>query len=190
VFAMIAFGLLQMVAGHPPVAESAAIGIRAQEQASGLLLVALVLRAFASGCTALTGVGGGQQRGTKLQESQESQAAGTLAIMGTLTIVMFVGITALAQISKVHVGAIPAQLVGAPQDYVQRTVIAQIAGAVFGYSSLGSTPCRPSPPRSWCWPPTPPSTVSRSWPRSFVRTGSCRCSSPGGAIGWCSPTAS
>jgi hypothetical protein len=57
--------------------------------------------------------------------------------MGTLTIVMFVGITALALISKVHVGADSSQLVGAPVGYIQRTVIAQIAGGVFGYSSMG-----------------------------------------------------
>ncbi len=137
VFAMIAFGLLQMFTGHPPVAESAAIGIRAQEQASGLLLVALVLRAFASGCTALTGVEAVSNGVPNFKKPKSRNAASTLAIMGTLTIVMFVGITALALISKVHVGAVPAQLVGAPQGYVQRTVIAQIAGAVFGYSSLG-----------------------------------------------------
>ncbi|MEP7193518.1 MAG: DNA-binding protein, partial [Actinomycetota bacterium] len=64
-------------------------------------------------------------------------AAATLAIMGTLTIVMFVGITALALVSKVHVGVDPSQLVGAPQGYNQKTVIAQIAGAVFGSSSIG-----------------------------------------------------
>jgi amino acid transporter len=121
VFAMIAFGLLQMVAGHPPVAESAAIGIRAQEQASGLLPVALVLRAFASGGTALTGMEAVSNGVPNFKKPKSRNAAATLAIMGTLTIVMFVGITALALISKVHVGALPSQLVGAPQGYVQRT---------------------------------------------------------------------
>jgi len=137
VFAMIAFGLLQMAGGHAPVAESAAIGIRAQQQASGLLLVALVLRAFASGCTALTGVEAVSNGVPSFKKPKSRNAAATLSIMGTLTIVMFVGITALALISKVHVGADPSQLVGAPVGYIQRTVIAQIAGGVFGYSSMG-----------------------------------------------------
>ena len=137
VFALIAFGLLKMAGGHAPVAESAAIGIRAQEQASGLLLVALVLRAFASGCTALTGVEAVSNGVPNFKKPKARNAAATLSIMGTLTIVMFVGITALALISKVHVGADPSQLVGAPVGYSQRTVIAQIAGAVFGYSSMG-----------------------------------------------------
>ncbi len=137
VFAMIALGMLQALSGHSPVAESAAIGIRAQEQVSGLLLVALVLRAFASGCTALTGVEAVSNGVPNFKKPKARNAAATLAIMGTLTILMFVGITALALVSKVHVGADPSQLVGAPAGYSQRTVIAQIAGAVFGSSSIG-----------------------------------------------------
>ena len=57
--------------------------------------------------------------------------------MGGLTIVIFVGITALALITKVHVAADASQLVGAPDGYAQKTVIAQVAGAVFGLDSLG-----------------------------------------------------
>jgi amino acid transporter len=137
VFAMIALGALQMLSGHAPVADSASIGIRAQENASGLLLVALVLRAFASGCTALTGVEAVSNGVPSFKKPKSRNAASTLAIMGALTIVMFVGITALALVSKVHVAADPSQLVGAPPGYTQRTVIAQIAGAVFGNSSIG-----------------------------------------------------
>ena len=137
VFAMLALGLLQMLGGHAPVAESATIGVRAQEQASGLLLLALVLRAFASGCTALTGVEAVSNGVPNFKEPKSRNAAATLAIMGILTIVMFVGITTLALVSNVHVAADPSQLVGAPQGYSQRTVIAQIAGAVFGSSSIG-----------------------------------------------------
>ena len=53
VFAMLALGTFRVVGGNPPVAESARIGVSAEQHASGLLLLALVLRAFASGCTAL-----------------------------------------------------------------------------------------------------------------------------------------
>jgi len=137
VFAMITFGLFQMLGGHAPVAESAAIGLRAQEQVSGLLLVALVLRAFASGCTALTGVEAVSNGVPNFKRPKSRNAAATLAIMGALTIVMFVGITSLALVSDVHVGVDPSQLVSAPQGYTQKTVIAQIAGAVFGSSSIG-----------------------------------------------------
>jgi hypothetical protein len=71
------------------------------------------------------------------KKPKSRNAAATLAIMGALTIVMFVGITALALVSNVHVAVDPSQLVGAPEGYSQRTVIAQIAGAVFGNSSIG-----------------------------------------------------
>ena len=50
---------------------------------------------------------------------------------------MFVGITALALATHVHVAADPGQLVGAPAGYTQRTVIAQLAAAVFGNDSVG-----------------------------------------------------
>ena len=137
VFAMLALGALQILSGKPPVAESATIGIRAQESASGLLVAVLVLRAFAFGCTALTGleaVGNGVPR---FKKPKSRNAASTLSTMAILTVVMFVGIAALALVSKVHVAADPSQLVGAPRGYNQRTVIAQIAGAVFGNSSIG-----------------------------------------------------
>ncbi len=137
VFAMIALGLFQSLGNNAPLAESATIGLRAQEQVSGLLLVALVLRAFASGCTALTGVEAVSNGVPNFKKPKSRNAASTLAIMGILTIIMFVGITALALVTKVHVGVDASQLVGAPDGYSQKTVIAQIAGAVFGGGSIG-----------------------------------------------------
>ena len=137
VFAMLAVGLVQVLSGHAPVAESAAISVRAQEHANGLLLVALVLRAFASGCTALTGVEAVSNGVPNFKPPKSRNAAATLTIMGGLTITMFAGITALALAAKVHVAEEPSQLVGAPPGYSQRTVIAQIAGSVFGNNSIG-----------------------------------------------------
>ena len=49
---------------------------------------------------------------------------------------MFVGITALALIAHVRVADDPSLLIGAPEGYQQRTAIAQVAGAVFGYHSV------------------------------------------------------
>lgn len=137
VFTMIAIGLFRTVTGNAPQAESAGISIQGTEQVSGLLLVAVVLRAFASGCTALTGVEAVSNGVPNFKKPKSDNAAATLAIMGGLTIAMFVGITALALITKVHVSDEAARLVGAPDGYTQRTVIAQVAGAVFGYGSVG-----------------------------------------------------
>lgn len=137
VFAMLALGAFRVVGGNPPVAESAPIGVSAEQHASGLLLLALVLRAFASGCTALTGVEAVSNGVPSFKKPKSRNAAATLTIMGALTVAMFTGITALALVSRVHVAADPSQLVGAPPGYAQRTVIAQIAGAVFGSDSIG-----------------------------------------------------
>ena len=137
VFAMVAAGLSRAAGGAAPVAESSSIGVAAQEPMAGLLLVVLVLRAFASGCTALTGVEAVSNGVPSFREPKSKNAAATLAIMGGLTVAMFVGITALALVAKVHVAADESQLIGAPAGYHQRTVIAQIAGAVFGADSIG-----------------------------------------------------
>ena len=57
--------------------------------------------------------------------------------MGGLTIGMFAGITALGADHRRAHGRRPGEAEGAPAGYEQRTVIAQVAGAVFGYDSMG-----------------------------------------------------
>jgi hypothetical protein len=49
---------------------------------------------------------------------------------------MFAGITGLALAAHVHIVDTTTRLVGAPAGYQQRTVIAQLAAAVFGHHSL------------------------------------------------------
>jgi amino acid transporter len=136
VFAMIGWGALRFVAGDPPVAESAGFGINPTLTASGGLVVFLALRAFAQGCTALTGVEAVSNGVPHFKPPKARNAAATLTIMGVITIVMFAGITTLAIASKVRLADDPSQLIGAPADYQQRTAIAQVAGAVFGYDAL------------------------------------------------------
>ncbi|TDW77092.1 amino acid/polyamine/organocation transporter (APC superfamily) [Kribbella pratensis] len=138
VLAMIAVGLVKVVIGDPPRAESAPYGITQASHATGLVAVLIGMRAFASGCTALTGVEAVSNGVPNFKPPKSKNAAGTLAIMGSITIAMFAGITALAIVSQVHVAADPARLTGTPAGYDQRTVIAQVAGSVFGgYHSIG-----------------------------------------------------
>jgi amino acid transporter len=137
VFFMLLVGGFRAVVGHPPVAESAGYAIVPVEHYSGWLLVALVLRAFSSGCTALTGVEAVSNGVPNFKPPKSRNAAATLAIMGGLTVVMFAGITLLALVARVHVTDTSARLVGAPAGYEQRTVIAQLAAAVFSHHSVG-----------------------------------------------------
>ncbi|MFN0281101.1 MAG: APC family permease [Kineosporiaceae bacterium] len=135
VFVMLGLGAFRAATGVAPTAESARFGITPDHHISGLLLVALVLRAFSSGCTALTGVEAVSNGVPNFKPPKSRNAAATLAIMGGLTVTMFAGITALALAAHVHVVDDTARLVGAPAGYEQRTVIAQVAGAVFGHDS-------------------------------------------------------
>jgi amino acid transporter len=137
VFAMIALGMWRTLTGDVPRAESASFGIQPDHHISGILLLVLCLRAFASGCTALTGVEAVSNGVPNFQKPKARNAAATLSIMGGLTIMMFAGITALAMIAHVHVADDPSRLTGAGDGYTQRTVIAQLGDAVFGSGSFG-----------------------------------------------------
>lgn len=119
VFIMVAVGLARCVGGSCPQAETAGEAVAATE---GLTLW-LVLRAFSSGSTALTGVeaianGVPAFRGRRPADRAHN-AATTLAMLGAMSITMFIGITFLARRTNV----LPTE---------ERSVIAQVAHAVFG----------------------------------------------------------
>jgi amino acid transporter len=136
VFLMVGVGVFRMLSGHPPVAESASLGIHAAHSTAGAAAVLLALRAFAQGCTALTGVEAVSNGVPNFKRPKSRNAATTLAIMGLLAVTMFGGITALAFAVHVHIANDPAQLIGAPKGYEQKTVIAQLGAAVFGHGSV------------------------------------------------------
>src|SRR6478752_1337415 len=141
VFIMIATGLFRTIAGDAPVAESAKYGITAHAGYGSLSFLALMfftLRAFSSGCTALTGVEAIANGVPAFKPPKARNAQLTLVAMGTIAVTMFVGITMLALISKVHITdptSSTCDFTNPPPGcghVPQRTVIAQVAGAVFG----------------------------------------------------------
>ncbi len=144
VLVLIATGLLRVLLGDAPQAESAAWAIEAEpghEDLAGFALLFFALRAFSSGCTALTGIEAIANGVPAFRPPKSRNAAATLAMLGLLAITMFSGITALALIADVHVAENTCDLVGFPGDCTtdpQRTVIAQLGAAVFGGdSSIG-----------------------------------------------------
>ncbi len=142
VFIMIATGLFRVVVGDAPVSESAQYGIAPHPGYGGTLgflaLGFFTLRAFSSGCTALTGVEAIANGVPAFKPPKARNAQLTLVAMGSIAVTMFVGITALALISKVHITdptTNSCRLIPIVPDCAhqpQRTVIAQVAGAVFG----------------------------------------------------------
>jgi len=131
VLVMILWGLFQLSLGHTPVAESAHLPIRPEGSFAGLALLFLCLRAFSSGCTALTGVEAIANGVPAFKPPKSANAARTLTVLGVLAITMFAGITMLALVSHVHVAEHSTDL-GLPPDAPTKTVIAQVAAAVFG----------------------------------------------------------
>jgi amino acid transporter len=140
VMLMIGIGLSRALLGDAPQAESAGYGIRAEHVGlTGLAIALLALRAFASGCTALTGVEAISNGVPAFRKPKALNAARTMTAMGILAITMFAGVTALALVSHTRVVENTCDLIGFPGDCSrdpQRTVIAQIAAAVFGNNSL------------------------------------------------------
>jgi amino acid transporter len=136
VLIMIVVGLGRSLLGDVPRAESANWGIHPEHiELSALGLAFLVLRAFSSGCTALTGAEAVSNGVPAFRKPKGLNAARTVLAMGLLSITMFSGITALALITQVHYTENTCDLVGFPGNCeadAQRTVIAQIGAAVFG----------------------------------------------------------
>jgi hypothetical protein len=135
IFLMLAVAAGRLLAGEQLRAPTAHLPVHAEHGYAGLALVLLAMRAFASGCTALTGVEAVSNGVPAFRRPKAKNAAATLAIMGALSITMFVGITALALAFHVHVAASPTDL-GLPAGTPTQTVLAQIAQTTFGPGPL------------------------------------------------------
>jgi amino acid transporter len=118
ILVMVALGFVRCIGGCPAT-EPVEIIPDAATTAGAVGLFA-ILKAFSSGATALTGVEAISNGVPAFRRPQARNAAETLAIMGTIAVTMFLGISWLS----VHVPGTVASDV--------RSVPAQIAWAVFG----------------------------------------------------------
>ncbi|MFC8915562.1 APC family permease [Streptomyces sp. NPDC057116] len=139
VFIMIAWGAYKgIVLDETMKAPTADFEIRPEHEGlAGLALVFLLLRAFSSGCAALTGVEAISNGVPAFRKPKSRNAATTLALMGGLAVTMFCGIIGLAMATDVKMAEQPAHDLirdGVPvgPEYVQNPVISQVAAAVFG----------------------------------------------------------
>ena len=86
---MIVTGLIRVILGHTPVAESANFHVQVQHGYGSLSFFALTfftLRAFSSGCTALTGVEAIANGVPAFKEPKARNAQITLVMMGTVAV--------------------------------------------------------------------------------------------------------
>ncbi|MGH3542581.1 MAG: APC family permease, partial [Mycobacterium sp.] len=137
---MLGWGLFRIyVLGDPLRAESAGFDMHAEHgKIVGFALVFLVARSFSSGCAALTGVEAISNGVPAFRKPKSRNAATTLLMLGTIAVTLFMGIIALAKKTGVQVVDDPGkQLAGIPPDYHQKTLVAQLADAVFGSFHIG-----------------------------------------------------
>ncbi|MED5811552.1 APC family permease [Mycolicibacterium sp. 050232] len=133
-YIMLGWGLFQIyVLGHPLRAESAGFEMHPEHgEVLGFALVFLVARAFSSGSAALTGVEAISNGVPAFRKPKSRNAATTLLLLGVIAVSLFMGIILLAKATGVQIAERPhEQLIGAPADYHQKTLIAQLADAVF-----------------------------------------------------------
>ncbi|TLG16370.1 APC family permease [Nocardia cyriacigeorgica] len=138
-FFMLGWGLLRIyVFGEDLTAESAGFGLEAEdEHLYGIAFAFLIARAFSSGCAALTGVEAISNGVPAFRKPKSRNAATTLLLLGTISITLLMGIIMLAQKIGIVYAHNPEQLVGAPADYQQKTLIAQLAETVFAGFPVG-----------------------------------------------------
>jgi amino acid transporter len=135
IYAMFAVAAYRLLSGEHLQAPTAGLPIYPEHSYVGLAVIFLAMRAFASGCTALTGVEAISNGVPAFQKPKAKNAADTLAIMGFFSITMFIGITVLALTLHVHVAESPTDL-GLPADTPTQTALAQIGQTVFGIGPL------------------------------------------------------
>jgi amino acid transporter len=114
-------GLIELATGHA----HHAVVPHALPVGTGTVTLFLVLRAFSSGSTALTGVEAIANGVNAFRKPHGRNAAATLAILGTIAITLFLGVSYLA----VHLHARPSST---------DSVVSQIARAVFQPGSAGA----------------------------------------------------
>ncbi len=134
---MVVVALVRTAAGDPPVAESAQYGVHPQSISQAALIL-LLLRAFSSGCSALTGVEAISNGVQAFRHPKVPNAQKTLVAMGAIAIALFAGLTSVALIAHVHYAESACDLVGFQdcRSVPQRSLIAQIAASTFGNNSL------------------------------------------------------
>jgi amino acid transporter len=146
ILGMALVGFARLAFGDLPQVESAGLTVRAQDQfdsgLTGLAWGFLLLRAFSSGCAALTGVEAISNGVPAFREPKSKNAANTLAMLGGIAVTMLMSVIVLAQLMGLRYAEDPAtQLLrdGRPvgADYEQNPVISQIARALFSGFPVG-----------------------------------------------------
>jgi amino acid transporter len=118
-FLTLGVGFVRYTLGDLPTV----VNVEVMHEGGQALTLFLILRAFSSGCAALTGIEAISNGITAFKEPRSHNAAITLVVMSSLLITMFLGITFMAH--QIH--AMPSET---------ETIISQIGRTIYGDGSL------------------------------------------------------
>ncbi len=135
ILVLVGWGMFKLLTGQPLTAPTAHMQYRDVETMTGMTGVILVLRAFASGCTALTGVEAISNAVPHFRAPKSRNASSTLLMMLILSMTMFGGTALLAAKAGIKLAHDNASL-GLPAGAVQQTVLAQLGSAISGNGTL------------------------------------------------------
>jgi amino acid transporter len=135
---MILTGLVRVfILGQDLRAPSADLVISAEDShLTSFAFVFLMLRTFSSGCAALTGVEAISNGVPAFKPPKSKNAATTLLLLGSIAIIMLVGIVVLARVTHLQYVESVTQIIAKPPGYVQKTVTAQLGETIFGQGSI------------------------------------------------------
>ncbi|MCF6766879.1 APC family permease [Thiotrichales bacterium 19S11-10] len=119
VLLLVSIGIFYMITGTIHEFSYHAHDVEAIEQASKALTITLILRAFSSGCSAMTGIEAVSNSVAAFKPNRAKNAAATLIILITLLVIMFIGIAYLALKLKV-------------EPMASESVLSQLGHHIFG----------------------------------------------------------
>ena len=138
VLIMLGAGIYKLLAGLPISSPSADYHVIAQHDltATPLLIILLILRSFASGSAALTGVEAIANGVPAFRLPKVKNAQKTMTWMGAAAITMFSGIIFFSLKANIHYLDDPVKQIGHALTSPQQSVLAQLGIAIFGDNTI------------------------------------------------------
>jgi len=137
IFGMVGYGFLRIATGTHLQAASASLHLKGESSYAGFALIFLLLRAFSSGCAALTGVEAISNGVPAFKPPKSKNAATTLLMMGVISVTMFMGLIFLGRSTGLKIADDPGRQVPGASGTQLDTAIAQLARTVFSNLPLG-----------------------------------------------------